>query len=123
MTHCPDPRRTRRNQNGATNGAAPVASRRVGPLCPPQACDSGAPRELHLTGRTIRFNLAQGFVGTASGLGASLSTTVSGLIAGTFGLTASFAALTAIGLVALLVGWGLARDEDERLAVWVHRVG
>jgi len=59
-----------------------------------------------LTGRTGRFNLAQGFVGTASGLGASLSTTVSGLIVGRFGLTAGFASLTVIALVALLVVWG-----------------
>ena len=35
-----------------------------------------------LTGRTGRFNLAQGFVGTVSGLGASMSTTLSGVIAG-----------------------------------------
>ena len=56
-----------------------------------------------LTGHTGRFNLAQGFVGTASGLGASLSTTVSGLIVGRFGLAAGFAALTAIAIVALLV--------------------
>jgi sugar phosphate permease len=60
-----------------------------------------------LTGRTGRFNLAQGFVGTACGLGASLSTTFSGLIVGTFGLTAGFAALTVIAVVALLAVWGL----------------
>ena len=67
-----------------------------------------------LTGRTGRFNLAQGFVGTASGLGASLSTTVSGLIAGTFGLTAGFAALTAIAVVALLVVWGLMPETKTK---------
>jgi len=67
-----------------------------------------------LTGRTGRFNLAQGFVGTASGLGASLSTTVSGLIAGTFGLTAGFAALTAIAVVALLVVWDLMPETKTK---------
>jgi sugar phosphate permease len=67
-----------------------------------------------LIGRTGRFNLAQGFVGTASGLGASLSTTVSGLIAGTFGLTAGFAALTAIAVVALLVVWGLMPETKTK---------
>ena len=67
-----------------------------------------------LTGRTGRFNLAQGFVGTASGLGASLSTTVSGLIAGTFGLTAGFAALTATAVVALLVVWGLMPETKTK---------
>jgi MFS family permease len=68
-----------------------------------------------LTGRTGRFNLAQGFVGTASGLGASLSTTVSGLIVGTFGLTAGFAALTAIAVVALLVVWGLMPETKTKV--------
>jgi MFS family permease len=67
-----------------------------------------------LTGRTGRFNLAQGFVGTASGLGASLSTTVSGLIVGRFGLAAGFAALTVIALVALLVVWGLMPETKTK---------
>jgi MFS family permease len=58
-----------------------------------------------LTGRSGRFNLAQGFVGTVSGIGASLSTTLSGLIAGSFGLTAGFVAITAIALIALVVVW------------------
>jgi hypothetical protein len=48
------------------------------------------------TGRTARFNVAYGFVGTASGFGAS----VYGLIAGTFGLTAGSIAITAIALIA-----------------------
>jgi MFS family permease len=67
-----------------------------------------------LTGRTGRFNLAQGFVGTASGIGASLSTTVSGLIVGSFGLTAGFAALAAIAVVALLVVWGLMPETKTK---------
>jgi MFS family permease len=66
-----------------------------------------------LTGRTGRFNLAQGFVGTFSGVGASLSTTFSGLIAGNFGLTAGFAAITAIALTALLVAWGLMPETRQ----------
>ena len=67
-----------------------------------------------LTGRTGRFNLAQGFVGTFSGVGASLSTTLSGLIAGHFGLTAGFVAITAIALIALLVAWGLMPETRQR---------
>jgi MFS family permease len=67
-----------------------------------------------LTGRTGRFNLAQGFVGTFSGVGASLSTTLSGLIAGNFGLTAGFVAITAIALIALLVAWGLLPETRQR---------
>jgi len=67
-----------------------------------------------LTGRTGRFNLAQGFVGTFSGVGASLSTTLSGLIAGNFGLTAGFVAITAIALIALLVAWGLLPETRQQ---------
>ena len=67
-----------------------------------------------LTGRTGRFNLAQGFVGTFSGVGASLSTTLSGLIAGNFGLTAGFLAITAIALIALLVVWGLMPETRQQ---------
>jgi sugar phosphate permease len=66
-----------------------------------------------LTGRTGRFNLAQGFVGTFSGVGASLSTTLSGLIAGNFGLTAGFVVITAIALFALLVAWGLLPETRQ----------
>jgi len=67
-----------------------------------------------LTGRTGRFNLAQGFVGTVSGVGASLSTTLSGLIAGNSGLTAGFVAITAIALIALLVVWGLMPETKPK---------
>jgi len=67
-----------------------------------------------LTGRTGRFNLAQGFVGTFSGVGASLSTALSGLIAGNFGLTAGFLAITAIALIALLVVRGLLPETRQR---------
>jgi MFS family permease len=69
-----------------------------------------------LTGRTGRFNLAQGFVGTVSGLGASLSTALSGLIAGNFGLTAGFVAVTAIALIALLVVLGLMPETKKAAA-------
>ena len=67
-----------------------------------------------LTGRTGRFNLAQGFVGTVSGIGASLSTTLSGLIAGHFGLTAGFLAIAATALIALLVAWGWMPETRQR---------
>ena len=72
-----------------------------------------------LTGRTGRFNLAQGFVGTFSGVGASLSTTLSGLIAGNFGLTAGFMAITAIALLALLVAWGLLPKTRQQVKITV----
>src|SRR5260370_32767398 len=55
------------------------------------------------TGRTGRFNLAQGFVGAVSSIGASLSTTLSGMIVGNFGLAAGFVAVGVIALIAFRV--------------------
>jgi MFS family permease len=58
-----------------------------------------------LTAGTGRFNLAQGFVGTISGIGASLSTSASGLVAGNLGRSAEFLGIAAVALAALLVLW------------------
>ncbi|HEY7243425.1 MAG TPA: MFS transporter [Xanthobacteraceae bacterium] len=58
-----------------------------------------------LTNGTGRFNLAQGLVGVVSGIGASVSTTLSGLIAGSFGRTAVFLAMAVVGLAAVAVVW------------------
>src|ERR1700731_4768924 len=58
-----------------------------------------------LTAGTGRFNLAQGFVGTISGIGASLSTTLSGLVAGNLGRAAGFLGIAAVALVAVLLLW------------------
>jgi MFS family permease len=65
---------------------------------------------------TGRFNLAQGMFGTMMGLGASLSTTLSGLIVHHFGHAAGFASLAAEALVALLVlAVFLPETKDARL--------
>jgi MFS family permease len=56
-----------------------------------------------LTGGTGRFNLAQGFVGTASGIGASISTTLSGLVAERLGASAAFLCIGATALLGALV--------------------
>jgi MFS family permease len=56
-----------------------------------------------LTTGTGRFNLAQGFVGTMSGVGASLSTTLSGLVAGSLGRAAGFLGIAAVALAAVLL--------------------
>jgi MFS family permease len=48
-----------------------------------------------LTRSTGRFSLALGFVGTMSGIGASLSTTLTGLVAGSFGRAAGFLSIAA----------------------------
>ncbi|HZD28355.1 MAG TPA: MFS transporter [Xanthobacteraceae bacterium] len=60
-----------------------------------------------LTGGTGRFNLAQGMVGTASGIGASLSTTLFSLLAAGFGRTAAFVSIASVGLLAVLILWFL----------------
>jgi MFS family permease len=49
------------------------------------------------------FNLALGFVGIAMGVGASISTTLAGLIAFDYGSSAAFLMLACIGLAAFLV--------------------
>ena len=58
-----------------------------------------------LTAGTGRFNLAQGFVGTISGVGASLSTTLSGLVAGSLGRAAGFLGIAAVAVAAVLLLW------------------
>jgi sugar phosphate permease len=56
-----------------------------------------------ITGGTGRFNLAQGIVGTASGIGASISTTLSGLVAERLGSSAGFLCIAATALLATIV--------------------
>jgi sugar phosphate permease len=58
-----------------------------------------------LTRGSGRFNLAQGFVGTISGIGAALSTTLSGLVAGSLGRAAGFLGIAAVALAAVLLFW------------------
>ena len=65
-----------------------------------------------LTSRTGRFNLAQGFVGTLSGIGASISTTLSGLLAGGLGRAAGFTGIAAVALAALLLLWFLMPETN-----------
>jgi len=58
-----------------------------------------------LTRGTGRFNLAQGLVGTVAGIGAALSTTLTGLVAGSFGRTAGFLLVAAAALAAAVIAW------------------
>jgi MFS family permease len=58
-----------------------------------------------LTKGTGRFNLAQGLVGTLAGIGAALSTTVSGLVVASFGQMAGFLGITAVGVLAVTILW------------------
>lgn len=57
-----------------------------------------------LTNGTGRFNLAQGLVGVLSGIGASLSTSISGIVVERFGYTAGLLSVTAVGLMAVAIG-------------------
>ena len=58
-----------------------------------------------LTKGTGRFNLAQGLVGTASGVGAALSTSTTGLVVAGYGQMAGFLGVTAVGLLAVAILW------------------
>jgi sugar phosphate permease len=60
-----------------------------------------------LTSGTGRFNLAQGIVGTASGIGASLSTALFGVAAVSFGRTAVFLSIASVAALATLILWFL----------------
>jgi MFS family permease len=60
-----------------------------------------------LTRGTGRFNLGQGILGTATGIGASLSATLAGFTTDRFGSPTAFAALAAIALVGFAVLWFL----------------
>ena len=51
------------------------------------------------------FNLAQGVVGTATGIGASLSTVLAGYISDTFGSSIAFTGLASIAALGLTVIW------------------
>jgi MFS family permease len=65
-----------------------------------------------LTAGTGRFNLAQGFVGTISGIGASLSTTLSGLVAASLGRAAGFLGIAVVALAAALLLWLLMPETN-----------
>src|SRR5215469_16511838 len=58
-----------------------------------------------LTNGTGRFNLAQGFIGTFAGIGATLSTTFFGLIVGNFGSAIGFLTIAAAALTAVFLAW------------------
>jgi MFS family permease len=52
-----------------------------------------------------RFNLAQGIVGTAVGIGASLSTVLAGYVSDKFGSSVAFTGLAAVAAVGLAMIW------------------
>jgi sugar phosphate permease len=56
-----------------------------------------------LTNGTGRFNLVQGVAGTFSGVGASLSTSITGVVTQNFGYTAGLLNVTGLGLMAVVI--------------------
>jgi MFS family permease len=56
-----------------------------------------------LTNGTGRFNLAQGLAGTFSGVGASLSTSITGIVTQRFGYTPGLLGVTGVGLMAVAI--------------------
>jgi MFS family permease len=61
------------------------------------------------------FNLAQGIVGTATGIGASLSTVLAGYVSDSFGSSVAFTGLAAIAALGLVMIW-LVMPETRRTA-------
>jgi len=59
------------------------------------------------------FNLAQGIVGTATGIGASLSTVLAGYVADRFGSSFAFMGLAAVAATGLTMIW-LVMPETRR---------
>jgi MFS family permease len=67
-----------------------------------------------VTRGTGRFNLAQGIVGSASGVGASLSTTLAGWMSDRLGSSAAFLGLACVGAAGLILTWLLMPETAER---------
>src|SRR5262249_59662936 len=65
-----------------------------------------------LTRQTGRFNLVQGIVGCAMGIGASISTTMAGYLAHHFSTFVAFIGLAIVAAIGLLVIW-LAMPETR----------
>jgi MFS family permease len=68
-----------------------------------------------VTKGTGRFNLGQGIVGTFSGIGAALSTTLSGYGAQNFGRAAGFYGIVGVALAALTICWAFMPETKTPL--------
>ncbi|HEX5509868.1 MAG TPA: MFS transporter [Pseudolabrys sp.] len=70
---------------------------------------------------TGHFNLAQGIVGTAVGIGASVSTVLAGYLTDQFGRSTAFTSLAFIAILALAVVW-FAMPETRPPEAEVHEI-
>jgi MFS family permease len=73
-----------------------------------------------ITKGTGRFNLGQGIVGTFSGIGAAISTTLSGYVAQRFGSAAGFYAIMGVALAAVAVCWAFMPETKGARSVTEH---
>lgn len=64
-----------------------------------------------------RFSLAQGIVGTATGIGASLSTVLAGYFADRFGASTAFVGLAGVAALGLAMIWSIM-PETRRSEAW-----
>jgi len=70
-----------------------------------------------LTRGTGHFNLGQGILGTATGIGASLSATFAGYLTDRFGSATAFGSLTVIALAGFTLVWLLMPEtRPEKLS-------
>jgi MFS family permease len=67
-----------------------------------------------ITRGTGRFNLAQGIVGSAVGIGAALSTTLAGWTSDRLGSSIAFLGLACIGTIGLVLTWRLMPETLQR---------
>jgi MFS family permease len=67
-----------------------------------------------ITRGTGRFNLAQGILGTAMGIGASISTTLAGYLTDRFGASVAFLSLAGVAAVGLALVWLLMPETRPR---------
>jgi predicted MFS family arabinose efflux permease len=62
------------------------------------------------------FNFAQGIIGTASGIGASLSTVVAGYVADRLGASTAFVCLAGVAALGLLMIWTVMPETRRKVA-------
>jgi MFS family permease len=72
---------------------------------------------------TGRFNLAQGAIGSAMGVGASISTTLAGYLTDSFGSSAAFLGLAGIALAGVALAGGLMPETRPAAAAPGWRAG
>jgi len=68
---------------------------------------------------TGHFNLAQGILGTATGIGASLSTALAGYVSDRLGSSVAFAGLAAVATFCLAIIWFIMPETKPFAGAWI----